>query len=143
MSKSTVTRIFVGSLISIIAGVVLLLIAGGFGFAGTQFIMSGPDIVGVQPSSATWVAGSMGAIAILALIAGGVGQLVAWIGALVNTAQIADKTWFILLLVLGVLGLGFIPMVVYVLAGPDGTALAAPARQPSSTTPPTELSKAA
>ena len=47
--------------------------------------------------------------------------LSAWIGALVNTSALDDKTWFVILLVLGVLSFGFIPMLVYVLAGPDGT----------------------
>ena len=37
--------------------------------------------------------------------AGGIVQLAAWIGALVNTYQIADKAWFIILLAGGILGL--------------------------------------
>jgi hypothetical protein len=45
---------------------------------------------------------------------------VAWIGALINTAQLPDKAWFVLLLVLGLLSFGFIAMVAYVIAGPDG-----------------------
>jgi hypothetical protein len=41
------------------------------------------------------------------------------IGAVLNTAQLDDKTWFIVLLVTGVLGLGFFVMIAYLLAGPD------------------------
>ena len=57
--------------------------------------------------------------------AGGLVQLVAWIGALVNTYQVPDKTWFAVVLGGGVLGLffgliGFAAMVAYVIAGPDG-----------------------
>jgi hypothetical protein len=44
---------------------------------------------------------------------------VAWIGAVLNTAQLPDKTWFVVLLVVGLLGLVFIATVAYVIAGPD------------------------
>ncbi len=133
MSKHTVTRIYVWSLIAIGVGIVLMLIAGGLGFAGTQFMMRGPDVVGVQPTSMTWVAASTGVLAAVALLVGGIGQLVAWVGAMVNTAQLPDKMWFILLLVLGLLGLGFIPMLVYVLTGPDGTAASTPSQAVTTT----------
>jgi hypothetical protein len=56
------------------------------------------------------------------MLGGATGQLVAWIGAVINTAQLQDKTWFLVLLLLGVLSFGFIAMVFYVLAGPDGAA---------------------
>jgi len=46
---------------------------------------------------------------------------VAWIGALINTVAIDDKTWFVLLLVLGLLSFGLIAMIAYVIAGPDST----------------------
>jgi hypothetical protein len=91
MSKLTVTRIFWGRLIAIAGGLIALAIATGLGVAGTGLIMSGPDVVGVQPTSTTWVAASMSLIAILALIGGALGQLVAWIGALLNTAQLEDR----------------------------------------------------
>jgi hypothetical protein len=135
MSKLTVARIFWGSLIAIAGGLILFLIAGGLGFAGTAFIMNGPDVVGVQSTSLTWLAALMGMIGVIALVSGGIAQLVAWIGALINTAQLADKTWFLVLLLLGIFGLGFIPMLVYVLAGPDGTAPVAPAPQSTAGMP--------
>lgn len=56
----------------------------------------------------------------LTIMGGAIGGLISWIGALLNTARIDDKTWFILLLVLGLLSFGFIAMVAYVIAGPDG-----------------------
>ena len=40
-----------------------------------------------------------------------------------------DKTWFVLLLVLGILSFGLVAMIAYVIAGPDGT------RRPTATTP--------
>ena len=60
-------------------------------------------------------------VGILAVIGGALGQFVAWIGAVLNTSRLADKTWFILLLVLGLVSFGSIAMVVYLVAGPDGT----------------------
>lgn len=138
MSKLTVARIFWGSLIAIAGGLIAVVIAGGLGFAGTGFIMNGHDVVGVQPTSATWFAAMLGITGVVAMVAGGIAQFVAWIGALLNTAQVVDKTWFLVLLLLGIFGLGFLPMLVYVLAGPDGAASVVPRQQAA-----TELQKAA
>ena len=79
-------------------GLIVLLIGGGLGFAGTTWIMNRHDVVGVHATSTTWLAAVMGIIGVIALVGGGVAQLVAWIGALINTAQLADKTWFVVLL---------------------------------------------
>ena len=46
-----------------------------------------------------------------------------WIGALLNTWQLDSKTWFAVLLLLGIFNLGFFAMIAYLIAGPDGTAL--------------------
>jgi hypothetical protein len=40
-------------------------------------------------------------------------------GSVINTAQLKDKTWFIILLVTGLLSFGFIAMIIYLIAGPD------------------------
>ncbi|MFI5286859.1 MAG: hypothetical protein ACHQ4F_11130 [Candidatus Dormibacteria bacterium] len=45
---------------------------------------------------------------------------------MINTARSRDKTWFVLLLVLGVLGFQFIMMIVYLIAGPDVQGLQPP-----------------
>ena len=42
-------------------------------------------------------------------------------------AQLDEKVWFVILLALGVWNMGFIAMVVYVIAGPDGAS-----RQPAA-----------
>ena len=44
------------------------------------------------------------AIGWLIALAGGIVQIAAWIGALVNTNTLQDKTWFIVLLVGEILG---------------------------------------
>jgi hypothetical protein len=121
MSKSTVTKIFVGSLVAIVGGLVLLGAALFLAYVNGTFIMSGPDVVGVHPSAFAWSMAGLAVAGVLAVIGGALAQFVAWIGAVLNTAQLDDKVWFIVLLVLGLLSFGFIAMLVYVVAGPDGT----------------------
>jgi hypothetical protein len=62
-------------------------------------------------------------VIVAALVAGGgtIAAVASWIGALLNTVRLDDKTWFIALLVLGLFSFGWIAMVAYVLAGPDST----------------------
>jgi hypothetical protein len=121
MSKSTVTKLFVGSLIAIVGGLALLITGGLLAYANGSLVVSGPDVIGVNWSAFTASMVGLAIVGILAMIGGAIGQFVAWIGAVLNTSRLEDKTWFILLLVLGLLSFGFIAMLVYVLAGPDGT----------------------
>ena len=120
MAKSTMTSIFVGSVIAVVAGAFLAFAAVWIAYANGAFVMSGPDVVGVQPNAAAWTTVGLGLVAALAVIAGLIGGLVSWIGALLNTSQLEDKTWFVLLLVLGILSFGLVAMIAYVIAGPDG-----------------------
>ena len=120
MTKSTVTRTFIGSLFAIAGGVVLLAAALFLAYINGAFIMRGPDVVGLHPSAFTWSMAGLGVVGILAILGGALGQFVAWIGAVLNTSRLEDKTWFIVLLVLGLLSFGFIAMVLYLVAGPDG-----------------------
>lgn len=121
MTKSTVSRLFVGGVVAVVAGLFLVLVAVFIAFASGTFTMSGMEVTGVQATPQAWTFITLSLIGVVALIGGAIAQLVAWIGALLNTALLVDKTWFILLLVLGLLSFGFIPMLVYVIAGPDGT----------------------
>lgn len=121
MTKSTVTKIFIGSLFAIAGGVVLLVAGLFLAFVNGTFIMRGPDVVGIHPSAFTWSMAGLVVVGILAVVGGALAQFVAWIGAVLNTSRLEDKTWFIVLLVLGLLSFGFIAMVVYLVAGPVGT----------------------
>jgi hypothetical protein len=125
VSKATVTRVFMGSVIAVIAGAVLAFAAVWIAFANGAFVMSGPDVIGVQSTPLAWSIVGLGVIAALAMIVGFVGGLVSWIGALLNTSQLEDKTWFVLLLVLGLLSFGLVAMIAYVIGGPDGAEQAA------------------
>jgi hypothetical protein len=121
VTKATVTRVFLGSVVAVIAGAILAFAAVVIAYANGAFVMDGPDVVGVQWTPAAWTIVGFGIVAALAMIAGFVGGLVSWIGALLNTAQLEDKMWFIVLLVLGLVSFGLVAMIAYVIAGPDGT----------------------
>ena len=121
MSKQTVTRLFVGSLIAVVVGIVFAAVGVGLAFASGAFVVSGQDVTAVEPIRLTATAIITITVGALGIIGGAIGQFVAWIGAVISTSRLEDKTWFILLLVLGLLSFGFIAMLVYVLAGPDGT----------------------
>src|SRR5688500_7771690 len=120
VSKATVTRIFLGSVAAVIAGAVLAFAAVWVAYANGAFVMSGPDVIGVQATPMAWTIVGLGVVAALTMIAGFIGGLVSWIGALLNTAKLEDKTWFIVILVLGLFSFGLIAMIAYVIAGPDG-----------------------
>jgi hypothetical protein len=133
MSKPTITRLFIGSVIAVIAGLVLGLVAIVAAFTGDAFVMDGPDVVGFAGDAFGWSMIGLTIVGFVGVIAGSIGGLVAWIGALLNTAQLDDKVWFIVLLVLGILSFGLIAMIAYVIAGPDGTRRpATPDSQPVS-----------
>ena len=124
MTKPTIIRLFLGSLGAIVAGVLLVILSATAVLATGTWVVSGSEVTDfhLSPAAAStfWIAALGG----LFVVAGAIGQFVAWIGAVVNTARLTDKTWFLVLLVTGLLSFGFIAMLVYVLAGPDGTAVA-------------------
>ena len=131
MSKANVTRLFIGSLIAAGAGTILAISAVWLAIANDVFVMSGPDIVGIQGSALAWVLIGLGIVGGLTVTGGLIGGLISWIGALLNTSQLERKTWFLALLVLGIFNFGFFAMIAYLIAGPDGrnpvASLSAPA----------------
>jgi hypothetical protein len=131
MTKETITRIWVAGIIVSVAGLLMAGISLGLMLAyGGHFTPApggnGRDFVpNFDGFFWTMIGLAITGVAIAAI--GGVMQLAGWIGALVNTYQMQDKTWFIVLLAGGLLGLsfalvGFATMVAYVVAGPDGLA---------------------
>ena len=120
MTKSTVVKLFWGSLIGLVAGFVLMGITFALAISNDIFIMSGPDVTGIKSGVLSWTLLGLIGLAVMLLLFAAVTHFVAWIGAVLNTAQLPDKTWFVVLLVVGLLGLVFIATVAYVIAGPDG-----------------------
>ncbi|HSL76136.1 MAG TPA: hypothetical protein VK867_04260 [Candidatus Limnocylindrales bacterium] len=131
MTKSTVTKFFVGGIVAVIAGLILAVAATWAAFAAGEFVMDGPDVSDVQFTAFGWSMVGLMIVGGFSMIGGAIAGLVAWIGALINTAQLPDKAWFVLLLVLGLLSFGFFAMVAYVIAGPDSTEAPGPIAQPA------------
>lgn len=121
MSKTTVTKLFIGGALAVIAGAILAIAAVWAAIANDVFVMNGPDIVGLQGSAAAWTLLGLGAVGGVAIAAGLIAGLVSWIGALLNTWQLQNRGWFVGLLLLGIFNFGIVAMIAYVLAGPDGT----------------------
>jgi len=132
MTKSTVTKTWIAGLVMFAVGLVVaglsvaLMVAYGGTFSAAAD-GSGYDFV---PRYDGFFASMVSLIVVggIAAAIGGLLQLAAWIGSLVNTYRLPDKTWFAVMLAGGVLGfffglLGFAAMVAYVIAGPDGMAL--------------------
>jgi MFS family permease len=122
MSKATITRLFIGSVLAVVAGAVLAIAAIWIAYATDSFVMHGPDVTGVHSTGLAWAMIALAVASVLAILGGCIGGLVSWIGALLNTAELADKTWFVILLVLGIFSFGLIAMIAYIIAGPDGHA---------------------
>jgi hypothetical protein len=83
--------------------------------------LGGSHYIDVNGGSGAWTALGLVIVGSLAILAGTVAALVSWIGAVLNTWRLEDKMWFGALLAGGLLGLGVVAMIAYVVAGPDGT----------------------
>jgi hypothetical protein len=120
MSKSAITRLFAAAVIALVIGVLIALVTVVGALAGGVVTLGGPAVVTVEggaiPGTVGWLM-----IASLAMAGGALAAIVSWMGALMNTIQLEDKTWFLVLLVLGLASFGWIAMAAYVLAGPDAT----------------------
>ena len=126
MSKATVTRLFIGSLIAFSAGAIAAVVAVWLAIANDVFVMNGPDVVGIQGSALAWSLLAIGIVGGVTMAGALIVGLASWFGALLNTWRLDSKTWFAVLLLLGIFNLGFFGMIVYLIAGPDGTVEAAP-----------------
>jgi hypothetical protein len=120
MTKSLIVKLFWGSLIGLAAGLVLVGVTGVLTISNDIFVMSGPDVTGIRSGVLSWTLLGLLVLAMLILLFAAVAHFVAWIGAVLNTAQLPDKTWCVVLLVVGLLGLVFIATAAFVIAGPDG-----------------------
>ena len=133
MGRSLLVKLFFGSLIGFAAGAVVLVVAGAVAIGNDVFVMNGPDVVAINSGPLTWTVVGLMALAALIMVLAAMAQVVAWVGAVVDTAARPDKTWFVALLVLGLFGFGFVATLLYVIAGRDETP-AQPPMQPISGT---------
>jgi threonine/homoserine/homoserine lactone efflux protein len=73
------------------------------------------NVTGIKSGALSWTLLGLIGLAVLILLSAAVAHFVAWIGAVLNTAQLPDKT-VVVLLVVGLLGLVFIATIAYVIA---------------------------
>lgn len=135
MSKSTVTRLFIVAIVTFVAAWILVIIAAGLAFAQGAIVFGGPDVVTLNAGAFAPTT----AVLVIAAIVGAIGTILgvlSWIGALLTTAQLEDKTWFVLLLLLGLWNFGVVAMIAYVIAGPDPARQGAPAHSVATTSGP-------
>ena len=74
----------------------------------------GGNIGGLRPSNPTMFTAGYAVMAV-----GGLLILISWIGALIRTAVLGRWGWFVVLLVLGLIGLLLIVQLIYVFFGPN------------------------
>ena len=122
MFKTTVTRLFIGSLIAVGAGAIVSILAIALAIANDVFVMDGNDIAAIQGGAVAWVLLGVALLGGLVAAGGVIVGFIAWIGAVLNTWQLEGKAWFVALVLTGIFNFGFIAMVIYVIAGPDGKA---------------------
>lgn len=151
MAKATITRTWIAGAVAVAAGLLAVGIGVGLMLAYGGHFTPAPYGNGYDfhptLNGFFWSMVALMSVGGIVAALGGIVQLVAWIGALINTYRLQDKTWFAVLLVGGLLGLGtgligFAVMLAYVLAGPDGAQVAveAPRRtDPLYRQPPTAV----
>ena len=120
MPKAMIVKWFLGSLIGLAGGFILFLITGALALANDIFIMQGPDVVGVRSGGLAWTLLGFVILGCLVMMAAAIAMFIAWIGAVLNTANLPSKAWCIALVVIGLLGFPFVATLAYVIAGPDG-----------------------
>jgi magnesium-transporting ATPase (P-type) len=123
MRRSLVRIFYLSGLAVAVVGVVTLLFSLANGVTTTTNVYGGTTTT--PNNTALFVVG----IVIISL--GSLAVTVAWIGALIRTAQLGEWTWFVLLLVFQ-----GITLLVYVIAGPDQLRQTADIR-PNAPPPPT------
>jgi hypothetical protein len=130
MTKSTITKVWIGGLAVFAAGIVVA-ITGVFlmlGYGGTFTQIADTNNYNFEPSmnGFFWVTIALIVAGGLIGLIGSILQLAAWIGGLVNSYVLPSKAWFAVLLTGGLLSVAFAPigfgvMLAYVVGAPDGT----------------------
>jgi hypothetical protein len=129
MTKTVISKLWIAGLVAIVAGLIVggvslgLMLANGGSYVPAAS-GNGYDFV-PRLDNYFWTTIGFMVVGFTVVAGGGIAQLVAWIGALVNTYPLADRTWFVVLLAGGLVGLAFglvqfAVMIAYIIAGPDG-----------------------
>jgi len=136
MKKRTITIWWlIGAIVSVVGGLLALFsslaLVSHIGTLTNNFQSSATFV----PDSYFWTLVSLIVLGGIAVLGGIIVQFVAWIGAVINTNRLADKTWFNVLLWCGIVGIVLGPlfglgalfwwglMIAYLVGGPDGMAV--------------------
>jgi hypothetical protein len=120
VSKPAITRLFGVAITLVVAGVVTGTVGVIAALANGAVAFGGPQFVTINVGSAAWAIAALLAASLCGAV-GTVAAIASWAGALRNTSRLEDKTWFLVLLVSGLISLGWIAMIAYALRGPDST----------------------
>jgi len=147
MTKPMITKTWIAGLVVLAAGLVVAVVGVALmlAYGGTFTQIAGTaNSYTFVPTLDSFFWSTVVVIVVGGVLAaiGGVVQLAAWIGGLVNSYRLPDKTWFAVLLLGGVFGLafgliGFAVMVAYVIAAPEGRLYSRPEAQPAAPRPST------
>jgi hypothetical protein len=151
MTKHTITNWWlIGTIVLIVGGILAL-------FSSLALVSHIGDLTAnfqsnnFVPDSYFWTLISLIVLGGIAVIGGIVVQFVTWIGAVINTNRLADKTWFNVLLWCGIVAIVLGPlfglgalfwwglMIAYLVGGPDGMAGELPLLRATPTAPPKTL----
>ena len=145
MTKPMITKTWIAGLVVLAAGLVVAVVGVALmlAYGGTFTHVAGTaNAYNFVPTldSFFWSTVVLTVVGAVLAAVGGIVQLAAWIGALVNSYRLPDKTWFTVVLLGGVFGLafgliGFAVMVAYVIAAPDGHLYSRPEAQPAAPRP--------
>jgi hypothetical protein len=135
MTKRTITILWLSGIGVMIVGGLLALFTALALASHMGAFAANYQYTGYVPDSTFWALVSFIILGGVAVLGGIVVQLAAWIGAVINTNRLVDKTWYNILLWCGVAGivlglitgpvgalLGWVLMIVYLVGGPDGMA---------------------
>ena len=152
MTKRTITIWWlIGAGVMVVGG--LLALFSSLALASHIGALTGnyqPDATFV-PDSYFWTLVSLIILGGIAVLGGIVVQFVTWIGAMINTNRLVDKTWFNVLLWCGIVGIVLGPlfglgalfwwglMIAYLVGGPDGMAVEPMLLRATPTAPPKTL----
>lgn len=151
MTKRTITIWWLVGAIVMIVGGILALFSSLALVSHIQGLSANFQSNNFVPDSYFWTLISLIILGGIAVLGGIVVQFVAWIGAVINTNRLVDKTWFNILLWCGIVGIVLGPlfglgalfwwglMIAYLVGGPDGMAVEPLLLRATPTEPPKTL----
>ena len=86
-----------------------------------MFVRNGTDIVSVRETASAAGLFGLGLAGGLAIVGAAVTGIVAWIGALLNTAGLERKRWFVAIALVGSVNCGLLGVLAYLIVRPTGT----------------------